>query len=441
MQLVGKAGVYSYDAGFQRHGASAVMGSSKAGLRMMLADDTSRNPGGYATAPDLSDFAAGSAPDTLVYDTFPSVDGSDVLAVELMVDLGAADVGYTRRDERGLNPGSITQVTRTGSGFDTARYATRENRSASAVWLSYEVMQGWKAAGAYGWGGTTAQAYAQERTSSTLPPAEFDGAGTPVDAGFSVGTTDRAVLSLGTTGTGTGGALRWDYTSWDFDGVAGMASADVNRATLTGRAGWKGWEWTGSAEYTRARYNDTPDALDVDWPEQNVWLSLWDTFNPERLLAANLDTYTIFRLGAATDGERVDAAVDLTCVTDGVAASFAQASARAWVEWAIRGPWRMRADSRTAGYQAGKTYESFYIEAGWKSDRLQANLGFGFDPIVFDPVISDYADIGRQQTLRAALDNGFARSHAASIAADVQAQEQILADVRLIKLEIVVRLP
>jgi hypothetical protein len=56
-------------------------------------------------------------------------------------------------------------------------------------------------------------------------------------------------------------------------------------------------------------------------------------------------------------------------------------------------------------------------------------------------VISDYADIGRQQTLRAALDNGFARSRAASIAADVQAQEQILADVRLIKLEIIVRLP
>ena len=441
MRLVGDAGVYGYDAGFRRHGVSAVARASKGGMRAFYADEITRHPAAPAPAPDLGAFAGGTRADTTAYAMTPSFDGSDFGAVEVEADFGAMAAGYTLRDERGANPGTVVDASRTGTGFATTVYATREDRTASALWLSYDVMGGVRATGAYGWGSMKARAYAAESASGPVPETQFSGTGAATDATFPIAQSDRGLLSLATTRAGAGASLGWDHTRFDFDGVAGAARAEVDRATVRGFAGWRRWDFSATAEYTRARYGDAPDALHIDWPEQNLWLSLWDTFDPERLAAAGLDTYSIFRLGAASDGDRIDADVTLACVTREVARSLAQASARARVEWSIAGSWRAGADARIAGYDGGDDFASFYVEAGWRSRRLEANAGFGFDPFVFDPVISDYADIGREEALREALAGGFARSRAGTIAGALQAREQALADVRLIKVEFVVRLP
>jgi hypothetical protein len=440
MRLVGDAGVYGYDAGFRRHGVSAVAKAAKLGLRAFYADETTRHPASVLPTPDLDGFAAGTGADTTAYAATASFDGSDAVALEAEADFGDVELGYTRRDESGVNPGTVAEVTRTGTGFETTRYATREDRAASVAWLSYQ-SRGLRATGAYGWGGTTARAYAMESASAPAPAPQFTGTGSAVDATLPVGETDRGVLSLETTGDGASATLSWDYTRFDFDGVAGASRAEVNRALLCGGAGWKQWTFSGSAEYTRARYGATPDALHIDWPEQNVWLSLWDAFDPERLAAADRATYTVWRLGANSDGERIDGFVDVAYVAEDVAGALVQASARGQVEWSVAGPWRALADARIAGYDGGDTFESFYLEAGYRARRFDASVGFGFDPFVFDPVISDYADIGREQALRASLDGGFARSRAGVVTADVRARENTLADVRLIKVEFVVRLP
>lgn len=441
MRLVGEAGVYGYDAGFRRHGVAAVAHASKAGVRAFYADEISRRAAAPLPVPDLGAFAGGTGADTTAYATTPSFDGADTGAIEAEADFGALAAGYTRRDERGVNPGTVVRTARAGTGFESTAWATREDRTASVLWLSYDIARGLRATGAYGWGTSQARAYAAEQTSGSAPPSGFGGSGEAVNATFRIGETDRAIVDLETSGASAGTAARWDYTRFDFDGVAGAARAEVNRATVRAFAGWRRWDFSAAGEYTRARYGDAPDAVHVDWPGENVWLSWWDTFDPERLAAAGLENYSIFRLGAATERDRWDMRVSLACVTRDVARSLVQASARAGVEWNIAGPWRAGADARVAGYDGGDTFTSFYLEGGWRSRRIEANAGFGFDPVVFDPVISDYTDIGREEALRAVLAGGFARSRADAVAAALQSREQALADVRLIKVEFILRLP
>jgi hypothetical protein len=107
----------------------------------------------------------------------------------------------------------------------------------------------------------------------------------------------------------------------------------------------------------------------------------------------------------------------------------------------VRGPWRAQADGRAAWYDGDGWYNAVYIEAGYRSHRLDASIGFGFDPSAFDPVINDYASTARERQLRTALDGGFARSRAAAIASGVRANERAMEDMRAIKVEIIVRLP
>ncbi len=431
----------SSDPGFRRHGISATAASSHVSLRGLYADETSRRPSPAPPVADLGGFAAGTGADTTAYATLGSFDGADLAAVGTSVSAGSLSLGYTRRDERGANRGTLVHVTRAGTDFRTERYATREDRTASVLWGSWALRSRLRATAAYGWGSSTAHAWAGETETGAAPSASFTGTGTKLDATFPVGETDRGIVVLETTRERANASLRWDQTRFDFDGVTGRSRAEIYRATLRATGGWKRWIFGVSAEYTRARYGETPDALHVDWPEHNVWLSLWDAFDPERLAAASLDDHTVVRAGAETRRDRLAAAIDLAGVMEEAVRSLTQASARASFEWTIAGPWRAVADARVAWYDGAGTFEAFYVEAGYRVRWFEANAGFGFDPVVFDPVISDYADIGREEFLRGALDGGYARSRSSAISQGLLARERALEDVRAIKVEVIVRLP
>jgi hypothetical protein len=441
MRVVGDAGVFGYDAGFRRHGASASANVSRGSLRGFYADDTQRAP--HPGEPPLAfgGFVSGTGADTSVYAYAPTFDGSDAGALEATLSMGDGAAGYTYRSERGVNPGRVAQVQRDGAVFETTYYATREDRNASSFWLAYDLGKSLRLTGAYGWGGMKARAFAQAGDTSAVPPPAFPGGGEAVEATFPLGETDRVTMLLETRGEGADASLRWDYTRFDFDGVMGASRAEVHRATLAGEGAWNAWSLSGSAQYTHAEYGGTPDALHIDWPEQNVWLSLWDDFDGERLAALSLDTYTVFRGGASLDAGRVQAGVDAGAVAEELVRALAQATARAQVEWSVRGPWRAQADGRAAWYDGDGWYNAVYIEAGYRSHRLDASIGFGFDPSAFDPVINDYASTARERQLRTALDGGFARSRAAAIASGVRANERAMEDMRAIKVEIIVRLP
>jgi hypothetical protein len=441
-RLVGKAGVFDRDAGFRRHGGSAEARFSKAAVRGLWADATTRAPA-VTAAPDFADFAAGAAADTAAYRWTRSFDGSDVGAVEASMSSGGIALGYARRDENGVNPGTFARVAR-DTTFTTDRYATREDRSVTTVWGGYRIADASRLVAAYGWGGATIRSSVFERTDTPLaetPPGGFATAGEAIDASFRLSDTDRAALTFETARGGVRASLGWDWTRIDFEAPVGGSRAQIDRATLDVAKDWASWTLHGRAEYTDARYGDTPGALHADWPEQNVWLSMWDAFNVARLSAADLSAYSVYTLNIENRRDRLDTRLETALVAADLAGRTRHASARVALEWRIAGPWRAGADGRFAWYDGADGVTMGYLEAGYKSRLLEANIGVGFDPVVFDPVINGYNDIGREEFLRGVLADGFDRSRASAIASGLRDRERALRDVTAIKLEIIVRLP
>ncbi len=446
MHIVGDAGVYGYDAGFRRHGVSGVAASSHVALRALLADETSRAPDAPAPSVDLAPFAAGSAPDTTAYATSTSFDGSDDVAVEATAKFGGVAFGYTHRDDRGVNPGVYVDAVRDTSVVSTTTQATREDRGVNALWLEFGAPGGVRVTGSYGWGTTVARAFGVTQSDDSLPPpATAADATTPVDARHDLGTTDRAVVEVAVGDDTRGARARWDYTRLDFDGVAGSSRASVHRVTLDGRTAWRGWAVDASVRHTDADYGATPDGVHIDWPAYNPWLSLWDAFDVADLAALGLDRYTVYSLGVGRDTGRVTGGLHGQLATRELAGSSVHASARVSVDATLRGPWYASGDARVAWYDGavggGGDFWTGWAEAGYRNGILQANLGFGFDPVVFNPVISDYADIGRTEFLRGALDGGFARSRSDDITRRLVDEERRLSDAAVFKVEIVVQLP
>ena len=101
------------------------------------------------------------------------------------------------------------------------------------------------------------------------------------------------------------------------------------------------------------------------------------------------------------------------------------------------------ADGRVAGYDVAawgekETFVAGYVEAGYLHSWFNVGLGWGFDPVVFDPVVSDYMDIGRTEVLRRSLDGGVTRDDARNVGRELLSLERLLQDAQTIKLEVVV---
>jgi hypothetical protein len=280
----------------------------------------------------------------------------------------------------------------------------------------------------------------------SLPPvANASAATTPVDASRAIAETDRTVVGLGAGDDETGGELAWDYTRFDFDGIVGVSHAEVHRVTLRGHTGWRGWTFDASAVHTDADYGATPDDLHIDWPASNPWLSLWDAFDVTEMAALGRDVFTVLALdGRAAVDRFAGGGRTRLAVRDGLGRPL-HASARAWIDAAVTGPWYAAGDARVAWYDdavgGGGTFWTGWTEVGYRSDILKANLGFGFDPIVFDAIVGDYADIGHTAFLRGALDGGFARSRGGEITQRLVDRERSLSDAAVFKVEFILRLP
>ena len=132
---------------------------------------------------------------------------------------------------------------------------------------------------------------------------------------------------------------------------------------------------------------------------------------------------------AEKDSGRTEAGVTVQVQMRGWAGEIRHASARAFVQTTLRQRWVARADARMAWYddspdQGAASYWDGYLEAGYAWDGISLNLGFGFDPVVFDPVVGDYADIGRTEYLRGAIDKGVRRSDASPLLQGMRGLEQ-----------------
>ncbi|HET6462236.1 MAG TPA: hypothetical protein VFH33_00425 [Candidatus Krumholzibacteria bacterium] len=434
--LVGNAGVYGYDAGFKRHGVTATLSNAHAALRALYADATTRAP---ANTVSLVGDSAGTA-----YGTRYAFDGSDVMAAEVALDFGKAGAGLVFRREAGFNPGLLTFFNPTA--LDDL-FATRENRAVSDLWLRHDKLAGLSIDAAYGWGSVKSHAFGTAQDSVVMGAnVSAASAVNEIDRTFPVMETQRGLVEIGAgSHKKLHGLARWDFTRFDFDGPRGNSRADVHRVTLA--AADTSGEWTLGVRlrYTDSDYNDTPDALAIDWPELNPWLSIWDNYDEAAIVGLAFHKYDVASLNAAHRWGRVLSDASLTAGMRGVAQELVHASIRAHAEGVIQGPWRASAYARTAWYDASNWTSdgwrwSGYIEGSYRRGPVELSMGYGFDPLVFNPVTAEYNDIGYTEFLRGALAGGVARSRADDIVRALIAQESRLEDASVFKIELVVDL-
>jgi hypothetical protein len=325
-------------------------------------------------------------------------------------------------------------------------FATRENRVVSSAWARDRFLN-MTLTGAYGWGNVKSHAFAAG--SDTLPgdmPIRAADAVNEIDRTFDVMETTRGLVDLAAgKETSLHGSLGWDFTRFDFDGLRGKSRADVHRVILSAADSLAGWEVGAHVRYTHADYDDTPDALAIDWPELNPWLSVWDNFDEAAIVGLAFDAYDVASLEASHAWKRVAADAHLTAGMRGVAEDIVHASARAHADAEIQGPWYASAYARSAWYDAaGVTSDGWrwsgYIEGSYRRGAIQLSAGYGFDPLVFNPVTSEYNEIGYTEFLRGALANGVARSRADDIVRGLVEQERRLEDASVFKLELIVDL-
>lgn len=447
MGLVGNAGLYSYDAGLLYHGVTGVAASKHAALRARWADETER--GGVARASvdptSLASFVTGSGADTTAYAYRPTFNGSDMLSVEATADAGSFASGYIFRRDSGVNPGLWVDIARQPVDFATQTYATREDRNVSAAWLRWGSFRKMSLTFGYGWGEAEARAYATAGAVSNLSsPLDAAEATTPFDGARGILDTDRLVVEVGGAHR-VATSLQWDRTSFDFDDVEGSSDADVDRVRFEAATTLHDWSVSGNVVYTHQRYRDTPDALYIDWPERNVWLSRWDDMDVPSMVAIDLEQHMVWRIDASHDDARVDAGASAVLQTLDVVDAPVHASLRAYGDVVVHGPWYLYGDARWAWYDreawnVDQSFWDFYLEGGYRRGAFALSAGFGLDPWAFDPVISAFADRGRTEFLRDAIAQGVHRSDATAIGQSLIERERALSDLRLFKLECVIEL-
>ena len=447
MGLSGDAGLYGYDAGFLYRGVTAEAVGKHAALRARWADETARAGVARAevAASSLAPFANGSAPDTTAYAYAHTFNGSDVTGVEVSAGSGALASGYAFRNDTGVNPGLWVDVARRPSDFATQTYATREDRHVSSAWLAWGGLPRARITFGYGWGDAQALAFATVAGTSDLStPLGAASAAAASEATRGILDTDRFVVEAASTRR-VRTNLRWDFTRFDFSGVEGTSDADVHRLRLAADADARGWHFSGSANYTRQRYRDTPDALYIDWPERNVWLSRWDDLDVASMVAIGIEEHTVWTLDATRDGARVDATASALLQTLAIVDAPLHAGVRATGDVSIHGAWYAYGDARfswydRAAWNVDEAFWNLYVEGGYRTGLLTLSAGFGLDPWAFDPVTGDFGDIGRTEYLRDALAGGVRRSDATAIGQALVERERQLSDLRLFKLECVIEL-
>ncbi len=436
--LVGNAGVYGYEAGFKRHGVAATLSNAHAALRALYADATTRAPANTVS------FAADTA--GTAYATSYAFDGSDVLAAEAALDFGKAGAGFVFRRESGFNPGLAVVHNPVPGALDDL-FATRENRVVSDFWLRRDRLAGLSLDAAYGWGNVKSHASgsAQDSVAAGVDVSAAS-AVNEVDRTFAVMETRRALVEIGAGARKRlHGSARWDFTRFDFEGLHGDSRADVHRVTLAAADTSGEWMLGARLRYTHADYNDAPDALAIDWPELNPWLSIWDNFDEAAIVGLAFNKYDVATISAAHEWDRVSVAGEATAGMRDVAAELVHTSVRAHAEGAISGPWRASAYARAAWYDANNWssagwHWSGYIEGSYRRGSVELSAGYGFDPLVFNPVTAEYNENGYTEFLRGALAGGVARSRADDIVRALIEQERRLADASVFKIELVVDL-
>jgi hypothetical protein len=449
--LVGDDGVFGYNAGYDRHGVAAALSpSSFFLLRGLVVDhaNAADAPPAVIPASVVSAFASGAAGDTTAYAYSPQTRDADQAAVELVIDTGDVDAGYVRRLDRGAHAGVLADLAQGASTLPATVYATRESRDVTLYWARVRSVYGFGVSLGYGRGSSDVDL--ERRGLADVDSASAIDAGLadrPADARLSLVKSDRASVSVDRRAAGVTWRAWWDYVSLDVDG----ASSDIHRAGLGASWARGGWTARGDVRTTDQHYGASSADVHVDSPARNVWLYGRDDFALVDIVELDHDRYTDAALQAswaapdsAAPWRPASVRARIRAAGDGVFGGVSLIEATAGAELCAPRCFYARADGRLASYDrpqwgVSESFLSGWIEVGYRRAALDVNVGYGFDPVVFDPIVNEFRDIGYERWVRRSIDGGVRRGDSADIGRRLSGLERELRAYNSLKLECVIR--
>ena len=457
--LFGSVGVYGYDAGFERRGVSVETPLVlKTTLRAVFSDYIGDRPGAPPSfeSDALEDFAASDSPDTALYRYGDTYEDEDTWGFDLAADAGSLGLGYARRWNRGFHPGSLAEVAKRGSSFDVAFSSTREFWDADSWYLRWGFLE--RLGARIGFGRAAAEIRTDSRSFSTFEePGEL-----------SIGQTTEAYRSAIPLQTSTrwqggldfsSGAWRseagYSWAEYEFEsGVYASSTARVRAITLD--ASYDGGKWRADAllRHVDQDYGETPVDFHAATPRRNFWLDHRDLLSTADMVSFDLEramhVRAVFEWGERTlsnvRAERKPGATAVLAEAGVTTREIFEAVEYAYLRLALERAFRrgvfVQWDSRVARYDKVSwgledSYFSTYLECGYRNRWAEVSVGFGLDPVILDPVVNDYADIGREEYLRRAIPADLTREGYGVLGENLRRQEERLEDARTVKLEVI----
>jgi hypothetical protein len=454
--LIGPRGVYRYNAGFGKRGLSLeIPMSGSLGINFIFADKPDRDS--FASIIQAAGMRISSLSsthgDSMTYAYRLGENGSDLWGVEALLRLGNYQAGFISRIDRGLHPGVLNTMQPVDTFYENAAYITDEQWQGTGFWLRAEIIGSLDAKLAYGHGQASLNRRRRSASVSNAP-AEIDIGRNAVewDAVQKIQESQRIAGNVSYQRSSLRCVFGMDYEWFEFKpGIFAASEAKILEARFD--AIYRPGAWTGSLhlEYVDQDYGQTPPSFHIYSPERNFWLRGGDRFLPETIVSLDEESFSLLRLtfsnrqhmfvaGDDNDSRRLRLFVEAGMNAGGMMEAFDYGYSRLSIERVLFDRYYAQLDSRGAVYDKtewgeSKAFLSAYIESGYRSDRMEISLGFGFDPVVFDPVRNEYFAIGRGESLRKALGGTFSRGASGDIGMRLLDLEHALETDRSLKLE------
>ena len=472
--VFGYKGVYDVEFGYDEKGVSVELPVSKSfQLSAVYADRIGRETAPGAADLPAADLAGLAEVDTALYAWSPGFGDLDVFGFETRLAVGKYHGGYVLRINRGAHPGLENRIAKMDSMVTTTAYRTFENWYAHVLWGSAELFGRIRATTGVGWADTRLQRTRRTViTDSVLQAVDIGQDAPPWNSNTQIQNSRRVMGSLSYETRRFKGEIQAGHHTARFEpGLFKKAKAERFRAGVTCQVRRPGWTGAFSFGYTDQEYGDSPAAFHFDSAERNYWLDGSDPLRPEGLAVLSNETSSIARgvlalnpspflsggpfnyfgvwpsgpagtedLENPTDRPHRSMVAEFGVAADGLAESFEFGYLRLFIDQPLVRRYYLQADTRGVIYDkslwAGRReFISWYLEAGYRTGRLELSAGFGFDPVILDPIRNEYYDIGRTERLRESLADGISRDGTASIGRRLLDLERQLEVDRTLKLE------
>ncbi len=456
-QLVGSIGVYNYNFGYGRKGASLEFPISEHfAFRAVYADRNAEEASVVQDLPQgaLASFENASSADTVLYAYDNGFGDADAFGIEVLLQTRDLEIGYVRKNNRGFHPGLLAQIERRDTLFDTAVFETREHSTASVIWAGAKLSGSARIRIGFGLGDAWIHRVSRSvSVAGTLDDVRLGQAAEGCDAKTRFQTSRRWKGHLDYTKDRLRGAIRVERSTFEFgSAVFPNAKARIFRSELEAVYSGELWSTEARFEYTDQDYGGTPPDFHFDTPARNFWLDYGDRLWPEVLTGLDRRAFSCYRLAfkwnprapfsreAAGPGRPFSLLGELGATTKGAAEAVEHGYARISIEHFMRKHIYLQVDSRGAFYDktpwgGRRGFLSLYLEAGYRKRWIELSIGLGVDPVILDPVANEYAGIGRAEHLRQAATGVLLRDRTAEVGKHLLELERSLERERLAKLE------